>query len=392
MHAVRTRAACLLGAAAILLVAACTRSYSLDPVDGGSADSLPPLPDSAWVDRKCGEAAPVDLLFVIDNSGSMAEEQASLVAGFPTLVSALVSPPDRDGDRRPDWLPVPDLHVGVVTTDMGTGGNTVPTCTDPVFGDDGVLVTRGSTALAGCAATYPSFLSFVVSESDPALLARDFACVASVGSGGCGFEQQLDAMLKAVVPSTSPIRFAFDSTGHGDGRNAGFLRPDSLLGIVIVTDEEDCSAADPEIMNPTSSEYPGDLNLRCFMYPSAVHPIERYVDGLRALRPDRPELLAFAVIAGIPVDLASPTSTPFDAILSDPRMQEEIDPSMPTRLRPSCNVPGRGVAYPPRRLVEVARHLAPHSTVQSICESDFSPAVSAIAELVGRRACSVWID
>ena len=168
-----------------------------------------------------------------------------------------------------------------------------------------------------------------------------------------------------------------------------------MLGIVVLTDEEDCSAADPALFDPASTTYSGDLNLRCFSYPSAVHPTSRYVDGLTALRRARPDLLALAVIAGIPDNLVPPTEAPtaadYDVILADPRMAEEIHPSAPTRLRPSCEAPGRGFAFPPRRLIEVARAFAGQSTVASICDADYGPAIRGIATLFGRRACTRYV-
>ena len=65
-------------------------------------------------------------------------------------------------------------------------------------------------------------------------------------------------------------------------------------------------------------------------------------------------------------------------------MLETVDPAMPNRLLPSC-VTEHGVATPPTRLLEVARDL-PGSTVQSICQDDFAPAVDAILRRVAARA------
>ncbi|MCZ7678022.1 MAG: hypothetical protein M5U28_04285 [Sandaracinaceae bacterium] len=96
------------------------------------------------------------------------------------------------------------------------------------------------------------------------------------------------------------------SSPHGDVANDGFLRPNSVLAIIPLTDEEDCSAHDPELFNSASPTYSGDLNLRCYAYgATALHPIDRYVEGLLQLREDE-RLLVFAPIAGIPVDLAPP--------------------------------------------------------------------------------------
>lgn len=323
----------------------------------------------------------VDVLFMVDNSNSMAEEQASLTVQFPRLVSVLASG-DRDADGTPDFPAVKDLHVAVVTSDMGNGGFPVPTCAT-TFGDDGILITRGNTSTMGCMATYPPYLAFMAG-GDVARFASDFACVARVGTGGCGFEQQLEATLKALTPSTSGITFNMGTTGHEDRENAGFLRPDSVIAAILVTDEEDCSVQDPELFNPSSSVYTGDLNLRCFMYPAAVHPIGRFVDGLHALRPDNPDLFVFAAITGVPTDLvADPEHIDYAGILADPRMQEMVDGSaMMTRLTPSCNVPGRGLAFPPRRIVSVAQSFAPNAVVQSICQENFGPALDAIIKKI----------
>ena len=99
----------------------------------------------------------VDLLFVVDNSGSMTEEQASLADQIPRLVNVLATG-DRDLDGEPDFPAVRSLNVGVITTDMGTGGFRVATCAEPNFGDDGLLQTTASGA-GGCMATYPPVLN-----------------------------------------------------------------------------------------------------------------------------------------------------------------------------------------------------------------------------------------
>ena len=52
--------------------------------------------------------------------------------------------------------------------------------------------------------------------------------VALVGDNGCAIQGPLEAMKRALSA----------------GRNPGFLRPGALLGVLIVTDEDDCSAID----------------------------------------------------------------------------------------------------------------------------------------------------
>jgi len=359
-------------------------------VDAGSEDldGGPVVTDAAPADAgpSCEAGVRLDLLFMVDNSNSMTEEQASLAAQFPRLMRVLASG-DLDGDGSEDFPPVADMHVGVVTADMGTAGFIVPTCADPSVGDDGILRTEGNTAIAGCAATHPAFLAFGAGDDTDAL-AGDFTCVAQMGTGGCGFEQQLEATLKALTPSSSSLRFHAATRGHADGANAGFLRGDSLVGVVMLTDENDCSASDGEIFNPSSATYSGNLNLRCFSYPSALHPVTRYVAGLQAAVGD-PARLVFAAITGVPVDLVSdPSAIDYDAILAEARMRETVDVSDPNRLTPSCNVPGRGLAFPPRRIVQTARDLelaGSGTIVQSICQADFTPALDAIITRLADR-------
>ncbi|HJL48187.1 MAG TPA: hypothetical protein RMG45_20180, partial [Polyangiaceae bacterium LLY-WYZ-15_(1-7)] len=290
-----------------------------------------------------------------------------------------------------DFPPVESLHVGVVTPNMGTGGVPVPTCSEPALGDDGILQTAGSTA-AGCRSSYPSVLTFEPGAGgDPDAFARDVGCLATQGTNGCGFEQQLDAALKAVTPSSSPIRFVSGTTGHADGANAGFLREDALLGIVMVTDEDDCSAADPDLFNPRSTEYTGDLNLRCFQYPEALHPLARYADLVAGRDPDR---VFFSLITGIPPEIEPAPGTPIDyaGILAHPDMQARIDPAEPIRLAPSCrDAAGMALAYPPVRLVQAARQLettGATATLTSSCQDDFGGFVDGVLERLSEGVVS----
>jgi len=336
-------------------------------------------------DSCCAQATgKLDVLFMVDNSNSMTEEQISLTAEIPRMAQALATG-DLDGDGVQDVSAARSIHIGVVNSDMGTGGFLVPTCSESDFGDDGVLRTRGNTALAGCMTAYPSFLAWDTDspEFDAGSAAADLGCVAALGTGGCGFEQPLDAVLKALTPSTSSVNFTMGSRGHGDAENSGFLRPDATLAVILLTDEDDCSASDPDLFNQSSARYMGDLNLRCFQFPEAVHPTSRYVDGLLALKDD-PSRVVFTVIAGVPTDI---DTSDLAAVLEDPRMIQAPDPTMPSRLTPSCDVPGRGMAFPPTRIVEAAqgmRSAGAGAYVGSICQADFGSVVSGILDHTAR--------
>ena len=341
----------------------------------------------------------VDVLFMVDNSGSMREEQALLREEIPRMIRVLASG-NRDDDPELEFNAVRSMHVGVITSDMGAGSppspTDVPTC-DPGFGDDGIMVNTATAS--DCDTTFPSrVFAFEREGGNPDAFGAEIGCVADLGTGGCGFEQQLEATLKALSPA-SPTdfvasdylapTFAGGTSGHGGpgGANEGFLRPDSALAIVLLTDEEDCSVPNYDLFYSNTHEGRANpLNLRCSRFPGELYGVERYIEGLAQLRESR-SLLVYAAIVGIPGDLAGSTVEAYDAMLADARLDEiEVDTSAltpgPDSLAPSCDTEN-GFAYPPRRIVEVARgleELGASTTVQSICAASFAPAIDVIID------------
>jgi hypothetical protein len=376
----------------------------------------------------------VDLLFVVDNSGSMRQEQSALRDQFPKLIDTLTLGRKSDGSM---FRPVTDMHLGVVSTDMGLAGipNNFPSCSTQRHvhgGDDGVLQHAGGAA-PGCQDDYPPFLSFEQGRTDPTQLATDFGCIANLGTSGCGFEQQLEAGLKALWPkhytdamgdayrpADNPILFLSTSEegryGHGDqpvtqGGNQGFLRNDpvtglSLVAIIVVSDEEDCSSKDTSHFvstndpnNPLSKQ---GINLRCYYNKQNLFEIERYVRGFKALRTNDESLVIYGAIAGVPPDLVDAEARAnvdfsddrardqyYDRILSDARMQErpvmEDQPSLANVAASCTRLDASGEpasAYPPVRLVQVAKAFGRNAVVQSICQDDFGPAMDAIIDVL----------
>ena len=343
----------------------------LDPSDGSPPDSrirLAPTRD-------------LDLLFLIDDTTRL-ESQADLTAEVPRLLTALTT--GQLPGSETTFEPFESIHLGVITSDMGSGPE--GEC-DSLFGKDGVLQTQGNTANPSCLATYPSWLSFASADGAPTTLAEDAVCLLSaLGYQGCGFEQPLEALLKALTPSTTPITFSEDTVGHGDGQNAGFLRPDSLLAILALSDEDDCSASDLGLFDAEDPRFDPNLNLRCLLHPEAVHPTSRYVDGLLALRPERPDRLFYGLIAGVPTDLvpseAEPLAPQLTEALADPRMVPRPSELDATQLEPSCGSgPGEGRFHPPTRLVAVAAGLATTSArvwVDSGCQESLEAPIDRI--------------
>jgi hypothetical protein len=368
--------ALLLALAAPPLLAAVTGCYSSASrgSDAGSGNAFP---------VEATGRTRVDLLFLVDNSGSMSQAQAAMTNYLGAMIRALVDPPDTDGDTRPDALPVEDLHVGIISSDVGTMGFRVSTClADPLNGDDGCLLHNPNPLVGDCAESYPTFLSRDSSNATtytPERLAGDFACIGTLGTNGCGLEQQLESLRRAVVQDNGPGRC-----------NDGFLRPDSVLAAVVITDENDCSISPehPEFFDMDRTDL-GHMGVgRMLLHPEMLQPVEWFRDQLLSIRPRAAESIVLAEIVGVPVDSVceGPGASLVDC-LALPAMQETLDPAMPTQLIPSCNTT-MGIAFPPRRIVELARlwnEAGGGTYVGSICRTAWTAAATGIGQEITER-------
>ena len=375
------------------LVAGCydTRVTDEDAFIPPRSDAAPSA-DAAVLDAyRAPVPRDVDLLIVMDDSSSMAEEHAAFVAQLPRTIRILASG-DFDADGVSDVPPVRSMHVGVVTTDMGAGPHAdVPSCTRGL-GGDGILRRTSVTTTPPCFADYPSGVFEYLRDRGDSTddFAATVSCVARVGTGGCGFEQPLEAGLKAVTPTGIPawvrgdlgqVRFLSvdgvpdSEDGQGDRANSGFLRPDSILAIHVISDEEDCSVRDYGLFVASDPRFSGvPIGLRCntFGDPSGgiVAPVDRYVNGLLRLRRD-PRDLVLAVTAGIPIETeALAARGDYAGVLASPNMIPRPNEAG-TGLVPSCSS-ADGAAFPPVRMVQVAAGLSSMGAnvgMSSICST-----------------------
>ena len=178
----------------------------------------------------------VDLLFMVDNSFSMDAMQAELLAKFPSFLAAFDKLAHPTDGSMPQY---PDLHIGVVTSDYGAGNVAAGVCDASPGGQHGLLQPVGAAAASSCKPpTGAAFIQYAYGAGgdtcnipggcSSASLGAQFTCAASVGSKGCGFEHQLESVYAALTTTTGP--------------NAGFLRPDAILAVVFVTNEDDSSS------------------------------------------------------------------------------------------------------------------------------------------------------
>ncbi|MBK8406521.1 MAG: hypothetical protein IPL19_00920 [Sandaracinaceae bacterium] len=236
------------------------------------------------------EVEDIDLLFMVDDSSSMREEQVAVAQEIPRLVEVLATG-DRDGDGNQDFRPLASIHLGVISSNMGIGGVALhpnARCT-ATLGDDGILLTESGGTDPTCALSYPPFLTFLSVDDDVMAFAQSAGCLATTGIDGCAFEQQLEAVLKALTPAESEVVFEHErggvvirtTRGHGGtGVNQGFSRDTSLLAVVMITDEDDCSTRDLDLYDitpfiPELAQYPVAVDAVGDLAEPAVSPVPR---------------------------------------------------------------------------------------------------------------------
>jgi hypothetical protein len=176
----------------VLLLLGCSEvEYQVS--DPGLVDNPPETTAVVRTDHKLQQpVASADVLFVVDNSDSMAEEQSSLASNFGGFMDLFLAAEL-------------DYHLGVIATDME----------DP---DHSGLLINGPGGL---------WIDETFTRDDAI---DSFAERVQIGTGGSRLEKGLEATYTAIE-------------GLGDGDNAGFYRDDAFLAIVVVSDEDDYSTA-----------------------------------------------------------------------------------------------------------------------------------------------------
>jgi hypothetical protein len=220
-----------------------------------------PVPEPEQQTNMYISVAPIrklDLVFMVDNSPSMAPKVAKMNLQFPKLIAAL-----KDSDGK-----YPDLRVALIDSDLGTGGAYASGACGPndtngksIYGDLGNFQMRGASAcgMTSSDALWIEYTKGVPVNYDSKKDINDvFACLANnLGTAGCGEEHQLQAFEFALVAQNLHA----DQNG---GKQNQFLRPDAYLGLVFLSDEDDCSAASNDGMFGDKTELKGEsASLRC---------------------------------------------------------------------------------------------------------------------------------
>jgi hypothetical protein len=332
----------------------------IDRVDNGAWTETPKLA--------------LDIVFLVDDSWSMNDKQANLVRNFPRFMRVLE-------DAVPDGETL-DAHIAVVSSDLGIAtGDGSDRCTTS-GGANGIFQATPRGACAGPRGHF--IVTGAGGRNFDGDVADVFACIARLGTSGCGFEHQLGALRRAL---------GGDPAVAMPPENAGFLRPNARLGLVLITDEDDCSAPqgsdlftdDPAAIaayGPRDSYRCNEFGHLCGGAPPPRAPasglvcapnetatsrlvhVRDFVDFFSGLKDD-PDMLRVAAIAGPPGPYATYTAA-----------------GDVTRISPSCSSPAgddAGKAAPAVRLGSFVEAFGDRGLFETICAEDFGPAMEHIA-------------
>lgn len=176
-----------------------TSTGAVDPTSTGTTSGITGATSGSTGSPEAVPCAAIDVLFVVDDSSTMTEEQVRLSAAAPNFIAAMRA-------KLPD---VAVVHIGVISTDS------------PALG-----------VSAGRCGPFVGGLDFMTQDDN---LSLSLGCAAQVGVVGSPDERPMEMLLAAVD----------DLANEPGGLNSGFVRKPALLVAVIVTDEEDDHEFDP---------------------------------------------------------------------------------------------------------------------------------------------------
>ncbi|MGH1343771.1 MAG: vWA domain-containing protein [Nannocystales bacterium] len=357
----------------------------------------------------------VDILFVVDNSGSMGDEQAKLSENIGGLITPLV-----DGGL--------DIRVAVTTTDDSNywcrgAGVSNPESGQFVYSScrsrlgDFYFSGDDTDAEAACTDfcdpdTGTNGANPWLDVSDGPSATQTLRCVLPQGVNGCGFESTLESGRKALA------------LAGGDGQDeSGFVRDGAHLAVVFVTDEADCSFNPshqatvfgeegvgnqefwslPDVQqSPTSAvcwnagvdcdfsqasdqcvsaDKDVDGNATASADQAVLHPVARFRGQLEALRQDKlssgAEVFVFGLV-GVPEN--------YGGVMT---YAEGPDGTSPDSFQAKFGI-GQGCssmvaeAVPPVRIRELAEGSAwgDNGKLYSVCAADYGPALGDMASTI----------
>ncbi|MBL9017558.1 MAG: hypothetical protein JNL83_25435 [Myxococcales bacterium] len=320
----------------------------------------------------------LDLMFMIDDSTNY-DMEINLAVAMPTLTARLMA------------MGVSSLHIGVATSDLGTTGSVNPDMPGPPVGQvgnggcaghgkDGVLQTSGAAVTGAFIIDEPGQRNYT------GTLDEVLGTMVKVGSGGCGFEQPLAAIGRAL---TNPV-------------NLGFRRADTDLAIVQLADEDDCSFLHPGLLDPAAAGLGPLQSFRCTRFGLRCDENLDELGEKHGCHADEESTVVTGVAGHIAALRAAAVRPPTFAAIVGPPSPVIVEQRTPpgggtavTSLAHACSYTGLGgleVADPAVRVADVVRAMEGRGVLANVCVSDLRPALERIADTIGGAFGVVCLD
>lgn len=331
----------------------------------------------------------IDILFIIDDSPSMLDKQTNLKNNFPNFINVLNT---IEGG-------LPNVHIGVVSSDLGTKGAGDQTAGPGIGSGPGSCSGNGKSGNLVTSASVQGV--FIQDTKNPdgtrnvnytGTLAAAFSSLASVGAGGCGFEQHIEAAKRAVANNPA---------------NTGFVRQNAYLALIFIQDEDDCSIAHSTLLGSDTGTLGPLQSFRCNRFGHVctgggadsgqmnntgvktgcsskddgtyLTKVSDYITYFKSLKSDP----ANVIVAGImgPAEATNGQGKGETVELRTPPGGGTMIPA----VAHSCSYQGANgteVADPSIRMLQLFDGFPNRSTFNTICQQDLSGSLTQIAQLL----------
>jgi hypothetical protein len=341
-----------------------------------SCDSVPSSAVTDCNAQVVPGGAAVDLLVVVDDSGSMSNKQQALADNLSAFIDALTGS-----------AIALDLRIGVTNTSIDDyDGTTIYSGNDPgglpfpgprntpyPFGTIVAIEQSGGVGQFGHFqwGTDPTHVTSTwggarILSSGPNL-ARDFKANVHQGDWGSGKEQPLRAM-----------RASLDASMVTTSLNFGLLRSGARLGVIILTDEDDCSESQAtKHITSDAVCHSAAIDSSDFDALNGADGFVSYLDTtLRGVTGGEPPIVAVIAGFGIGTDPSGCTSTAFSTTASPRRLGaflDRLDQAHPGRAYPFSICQNFGDA-----LAAIAQALIPQTMPLQQAPADYRMMVVSV--------------
>ncbi len=385
--------------------------------------SFEELPSSVIREKRWSQTIRIstaaDILFLIDNSGSMVGEQLQLGQSFGAFIDKIqdsfgtdyqiavvttgVKSPmcpgcSEQGAVCPQCLSDPQSPQCCIANPSTDNCAECSNCMNIESGETGIFQSRLGKNLGTVISPNYQFTTnascgqIIKHENNWCFFeATEQRGIAMVGTNGCGYEKGLEA-----------FKLALDDQMKTASNPTSFLRENATLALIVVSDEEDCGKVGDTSEGLTAGGHvcyyaangtdpdgnTNDPNGKQYR----LTPVEDYYNFFRSVKGNRDGMVKFAAIVGVK-DVEHPETTTIEF-----QMEGSAWDEVPACETPGCKAqcPAEGQpgyrscmdgceARPGTRYIKLAQlfGIGQDGFIDTICQNDFSETMDKLGTFVG---------